>query len=110
MTEEVLLCQVVDSVACLTLNRPKAMNSLNLAMLTALDRRMTEIAANNDIRVLVLTGAGAAFCAGADLKEILAGQGLAAGEADFLDRAKVTFDRLRNFPKPVIAALNGITM
>ena len=110
MTEEVLLCQVVDSVACLTLNRPKAMNSLNLAMLTALDRRLTEIAANNDIRVLVLTGTGAAFCAGADLKEVLAGQGLAAGEADFLDRAKATFDRLRNFPKPVIAALNGITM
>jgi len=110
MNEDVLLYEVADSVACLTLNRPKAMNSLNQAILTELDRRLTEIAVNDEIRVLVLTGAGAAFCAGADLKEVLAGQKLGPGEADFLDRANVVFGRLRNFPKPVIAALNGITM
>ncbi|MFL9903918.1 enoyl-CoA hydratase/isomerase family protein [Paraburkholderia fungorum] len=110
MNEDVLLHEVDGSVARLTLNRPKAMNSLNLAMLAALDRRLTEIAADNEMRVLVLTGAGAAFCAGADLKEVLAGQYLGAGEADFLDRANQVFGRLRDFPKPVIAALNGITM
>ncbi|MGS0743873.1 enoyl-CoA hydratase/isomerase family protein [Glaciimonas sp. GG7] len=110
MREDVLLYQVADAVACLTLNRPKAMNSLNLAILAALDTRLTEIAADDAIRVLVLTGTGAAFCAGADLKEILAASGLAAGEADFLDRANLVFGRLRNFPKPVIAALNGVTM
>jgi enoyl-CoA hydratase/carnithine racemase len=110
MSEDVLLCDVAESVARLTLNRPKAMNSLNLAVLAELDRRLTEIAANSEVRVLVLTGSGAAFCAGADLKEVLAGRTLEPGEADFLDRANQVFGRLRNFPKPVIAALNGVTM
>ncbi|MBL0077485.1 MAG: enoyl-CoA hydratase/isomerase family protein [Rhodocyclaceae bacterium] len=110
MSEDVLLCEVIDSVARLTLNRPKAMNSLNMAIMAELDRRLIELATNDAVRVVVLTGAGSAFCAGADLKEVLASQSLPAGEPDFLDRGDVTFARLRNFPKPVIAALNGITM
>src|ERR1700722_8322272 len=101
MSEDVLLCDVAESVARLTLNRP---------VLAELDRRLTEIAANSEVRVLVLTGSGAAFCAGADLKEVLAGRTLEPGEADFLDRSNQVFGRLRNFPKPVIAALNGVTM
>ena len=58
----------------------------------------------------MLTGRGPAFCVGADLKEVLAGAKLEPGEPDFLDRASVVFDLLRNFAKPVIAALNGVTM
>ena len=80
MDEDIVLYEVVDSVARLTLNRPKAMNSMNLAVLAELDLRLTEIAIDKDVRVLVLTGAGAAFCAGADLKEVLAGQKLGPGE------------------------------
>lgn len=110
MSEDVLLCEVNDAVARLTLNRPKAMNSLNLAIMAELDRRLIELAADDAVRVVILTGAGPAFCAGADLKEVLESQKLAPGEADFLDRGNVTFGRLRNFPKPLIAALNGITM
>lgn len=110
MTEEVLLFETLGPVARLTLNRPKAMNSLNLAIMAALDKQLIELASDDAIRVVVLTGAGAAFCAGADLKEVLAGRSLAPGEADFLDRANTVFGRLRNFPKPVIAALNGVTM
>jgi len=110
MTEDVLLFETLGRVARITLNRPKAMNSMNLALLGELDRRLTEIAANDELRVLVVTGTGPAFCAGADLKEVLAGQGPGPGEADFLDRANVVLGRLRNFPKPVIAALNGVTM
>lgn len=110
MSDDVLLCHTTDAVARLTLNRPRAMNSLNLALVAELDRRLVELAADDAVRVVVLTGAGSAFCAGADLKEILASQNLPAGEPDFLDRANVLYTRLRNFPKPVIAALNGVTM
>lgn len=110
MTADVLLFETIGSVVRLTLNRPKAMNSLNLAMVAELDRRLVEIADDEALRVLVLTGSGSAFCAGADLKEVLASQSLAPGEQDFLDRANIVFGRLRNFPKPVIAALNGVTM
>lgn len=110
MTEDVLLFEIIDSVARLTLNRPKAMNSLNLAIMAELDRRLIQLAADDTVRVVVITGAGPAFCAGADLKEVLEGQKLAPGEADFLDRGNVVYGRLRKFPKPVIAALNGVTM
>jgi enoyl-CoA hydratase/carnithine racemase len=110
MSEEVLLVETIGSVARLTLNRPKAMNAMNLALLAELDRCLIEIAADDAIRALIVTGSGPAFCAGADLKEVLASQKLGPGEADFLDRANLTLGRLRNFPKPVIAALNGVTM
>lgn len=110
MNQDVLQFEMVGPVARLTLNRPKAMNALNLATLAELELRLSELAGNDDVRVLILTGTGPAFCAGADLKEVLAGSSLPAGEADFLDRCAVIFGQLRNFPKPVIAALNGITM
>lgn len=108
--DHVVLLDIQGPVARITLNRPQAMNALNLAMLDRLDTELRAIAASPALRVLVLTGAGAAFCAGADLKEALAGGTPTPGEADFLDRARSVMDLLRDFPKPVIAALNGVTM
>ena len=110
MIQDDVLFEAFGPVARLTLNRPKAMNALNLATLAALEGHLGEIARNDELRVVVLTGSGAAFCAGADLKEVLAGAQLAPGEADFLDRAQTVFGALRDFAKPVIAALNGVTM
>ncbi len=110
MSDNVLLSETLGPVRRLTLNRPKAMNSMNLAILAELDRCLDASADDDAVRVLVITGAGAAFCAGADLKEVLAGQSLAPGAPDFLDRAQAVLGRLRDFPKPVVAALNGITM
>jgi len=109
MSDE-LLVSIDGPVARLTLNRPKAMNAINLALLGALDVQLRELAANDESRVLLLTGTDDAFCAGADLKEVLASQQAAPGEEDFLGKAARVFARLREFPKPVIAALNGVTM
>lgn len=110
MNDDTLLLETLGPVARITLNRPRAMNALNLAILAELERGLAELARNDEIRVVVLTGNGPAFCAGADLKQVLAGADLAPGEADFLDRANAVFGALRAFSKPVIAALNGVTM
>tara|TARA_R110002073_G_scaffold319392_4_gene493988 strand:+ start:6384 stop:7175 length:792 start_codon:yes stop_codon:yes gene_type:complete len=93
------------------LMRPVAMNSLNLAMLEELETVFSEASINNEIRVIVLTGVGAAFCVGADLKEIMGSLGNSNGDGpDFLDRVANLFSMIRNCPKPVIAGLNGFTM
>ena len=94
------------------LNREKDMNSLSSIMINELIDVLGRAQIDDDIRVLVLSGKGKAFCAGADLKDFLKGFGKKkeSPEPDFFERAKIVFTKLRYFPKPVIAALNGLTM
>lgn len=95
----------------ITLNRPAALNSLSVAMMRELADVLPKAATDESLRALVITGNGRAFCAGADLKEVATlNDALKPGEPDFLDRVGAVFGALRNFPKPVIAAINGITM
>ena len=101
--------EVRGAVAWLTLDRPEAMNALNRATLEALVRGLDAARPDPRVRALVLTGSGRAFCAGADLKEVAAKE-LPPGEEDFIDVATRAFTALRTFPKPVIAAVNGIAM
>jgi enoyl-CoA hydratase len=93
------------------LNREKDMNSLSSIMLTEITDVLTAAEKDDDVRVLVLIGKGKAFCAGADLKEVLGGFGQKKGpEPDFLDKAQQATNKLRHFSKPVIGALNGLTL
>jgi enoyl-CoA hydratase len=95
----------------LYLNRVKDMNALSQIMLEEMVDALAKTEKDEDLRVLVLSGKGKAFCAGADLKEVLVGFGKKKGpEADYMDKARMTLNRLRTFPKPVIAALNGLTL
>lgn len=110
MNEDVLIQERIGAVARLTLNRPQAMNAINGALLDALGQALPALAADDGVRVLVITGAGPAFCAGADLKEVLGGLAAKPGEPDLLDRASQVYGALAAFPKPVIASLNGATM
>ncbi len=111
MSDEQLTYRKEGQTAWLTLNRPEQMNSLNSAIVDRLSKLLPEIAADDGIRVLILTGTGPAFCAGADLKEVIGGAELAPGEPDLLDRFSEEISPiLRDFPKPTIAALNGLTM
>lgn len=93
------------------LNRPQEMNSLTRTMVLELDDVINHADANDSIRVVVISGRGKAFCAGADLKSVLSEQQeeMYTGP-DFIDLTTKTLNRLRNFPKPVIAAVNGLAL
>jgi enoyl-CoA hydratase len=106
-----LLYHTQGPVAWLTLNRPDAMNAIDLQMATLYEEYLPKIAADNAMRVLVLTGNGSAFCTGVDLTQAIDSLNVPPGEQDLLDRlCDDVLGPLRNFPKPVIAALNGITL
>jgi enoyl-CoA hydratase/carnithine racemase len=108
MPLEILEYETFGPVARLTLHRPKAMNALNAELVRALDAALDRIETDDAIRVVIVTGSENAFCAGADLKDALAPA--KRGEADFLTLAGSMMNRFRTIPKPVIAALNGVTM
>ncbi|MDE2356639.1 MAG: enoyl-CoA hydratase [Alphaproteobacteria bacterium] len=99
----------LDEVAVVTLNRPEAMNALSRALRAALDSAITELSGDDAIRVLILTGAGRAFTAGLDLKELGSDpQGLGAANAVSARENPVL--AIAKCPKPVIAAVNGVAI
>jgi enoyl-CoA hydratase len=92
--------------AVLTLNRPQAMNALSRGLMTALADAVEALAADPAVRVLILTGAGRAFCAGLDLKELGSGSStLGAGTHGVAERDPVA--ALESFAGPVVGAING---
>ncbi|MBD9634649.1 enoyl-CoA hydratase/isomerase family protein [Pseudomonas sp. PDM18] len=99
--------EVKGQVGWITLTRPKAMNALNREMLDAMIETLKAWEGDAGVRVVALTATGTAFCAGADLKATGSAQ---PGEMDLLDTIVAFFDRLRAFPKPVIAAVNGLAL
>lgn len=110
MTEPVLL-DARDGVALLTLNRPQALNALDYALIDRLMALLDRIEADDGVRAVVLTGAGdRAFSAGADIKEFSGSvaRGPAAAVREFVRRGQAMTARLEAFPKPVIAAINGL--
>lgn len=107
MTHPVLHTHRQEHILRLTMNQPENLNSLGFKLVAALRASLQEATRDDAIRVLILTGTGKGFCAGADLKTM--NHPYAPGEPDVLDCIVELFDELRNFPKPVIAAVNGIT-
>lgn len=101
-----------NRAAWVTLNRPDALNAINSELLDDLDRAMDIAEADPDVRVFVVTGAGRAFCAGADLKRVRdATVGRETGGMDrFLSKFMAVTVRLEQLPMPVIAAVNGLAL
>ncbi|MGQ4601268.1 crotonase/enoyl-CoA hydratase family protein [Nocardia sp. R6R-6] len=94
-------------IALITLNRPHAMNAVNAAVSTAVGAALAEFAADPSLRVCVITGAGKAFCAGADLKELAAGRPIL--DPDHPERGFAGI--VRHFvDKPLVAAVNGFAL
>lgn len=102
-----ILVERTGAVISLTLNRPDKLNAIDSPMLDALEQILGEIEADPDCRAVVLSGAGRAFSAGADIKEWTA---LAPLEFSRVwgQRGHVLFDRLAALRPPVVAAINGI--
>ena len=95
-----VLSEINSNVLVLTLNRPEAGNALNGALSEGLSNALTEAAENDEVRTIVVTGAGEKiFCAGMDLKAFAAGEDIA--------KIGMGFAALRNCKKPLIAAVNG---
>jgi enoyl-CoA hydratase/crotonobetainyl-CoA hydratase len=95
-----VLSELTNNVLVVTLNRPEAGNALNGALSEGLSNALTEAAENEDVRAIVVTGAGEKiFCAGMDLKAFAAGEDIA--------KIGMGFAALRNCKKPLIAAVNG---
>jgi enoyl-CoA hydratase/carnithine racemase len=103
--EDVLLVDVEDRVATVTLDRPRSRNALNRALQRAIHRSMSDLDGDEAVDVVVLTGADPAFCAGVDLKE------LGAGDLnDLADQSSLSNSPFPPMSKPVIGAINGVAI
>ena len=109
--QEIVLVEIVEGIALLTLNRPAKLNALSYAMIDRLMQLLDTFETATEVRAIILTGAGErAFSAGADIFEfsesVRAGANVAV--RDFVRRGQALTARLEAYGKPVIAAVNGL--
>jgi enoyl-CoA hydratase/carnithine racemase len=104
--EPVLVVQSSDGVARLTMNRPRQFNAISMEMLGAMQRALDDVARDDDVRVVVIAGSGAAFSGGHDLKEMMANRDESFIAALFEACSRVML-RIQSLPQPVIARVHG---
>jgi 2-(1,2-epoxy-1,2-dihydrophenyl)acetyl-CoA isomerase len=112
MTHESIEFEINDGIALLKLNRPKVLNSLNAQLMDEMRSALAEVSNNDAARVLVLTGNGRGFCAGADLSGGGMNSDLSIGEAvaqSMEERFNPLVRDLFHLNKPLLAAVNGTT-
>ena len=103
MSYETIIYEKEDGVGIVTLNRPHRLNALSAQLIKEMNEVIDEIAKDDKIGVMLITGSGRAFCAGADIEEVASGKmGTELGRKIFINRLEEDLD------KPVIAAVNGI--
>lgn len=111
MNEAQIKSEIRHGAMWITMNRPHAMNSITPEILDGIGNALDAAQARHDVRAVVLTGTGRAFCAGADLKYVQAQtDGGSIGANQFLNTVLATMNRLESFPMPVIAAVNGMAL
>ena len=100
--------QIENKIATLSLNRPEVFNSFNREMALLLQRELDACEMNPEVRAIVITGIGKAFCAGQDLKEVTSAE-LNPGFKKILEEHyNPIISRIRKIEKPIIAAVNGV--
>lgn len=105
--QPLILRQDADGIATITLNRPAQFNAINGAMLTELQAALDAIRGDSSIRIVVIAGAGRAFCPGHDLKEMLANS-TEAFIGDLFRRCCNVMLTMQRIPQPIIARVHGI--
>jgi enoyl-CoA hydratase len=107
---DTVLCQIDDAVALLTLNRPAKLNALNNELIARLSDFLDALERDDNVRAVILTGAGDAFSAGADIDGFapLVRAGATVALRDFVRPGQRLTARIETFPKPIIAAVNGL--
>jgi enoyl-CoA hydratase/carnithine racemase len=109
MAYENLLLEKKNSIAYVTVNRPKVLNALNMATMDELRAAFTEVKHDASVRVAILTGAGEkAFIAGADIGELAKHDAVSGKE--YTHRGQSVLDLIENLGKPVIACINGFAL
>jgi enoyl-CoA hydratase len=109
MSSDTVLVEITGNIATVTINRPRALNTLNMEVLDALSHAVHELAEHEDVRVIIVTGIGSkAFCAGADIAMMNAMQPVEARELAI--KGQRIFRDLERCSKPVIAAVNGYAL
>ncbi|MDR3630948.1 MAG: enoyl-CoA hydratase-related protein [Desulfocapsaceae bacterium] len=109
MAYSTLQCTIEDGIATITISRPQALNALNSLTLEELSQAVDQIASNQEVRVLILTGSGEkAFVAGADISEMATFTPLQAKA--FAGKGQAVISRLQGLAIPVIAAVNGYAL
>ncbi len=106
-TEPLVKLAVTDSLARITLNRPEAYNALSLELMLDLLKKLEELEFNSAISVIILEGAGKGFCAGHDLKELLAKANMTQ-RREIFDKCSEVMLKIHALPQPVIAKVHGI--
>ncbi len=110
MSEPVVLMNIAGGIATVTLNRPEKLNSLNRELRSSFCRTMQQFRDNPEVKVVIITGAGRAFCAGLDLRELGTDSGRESG-ALVRDGTTVSFITvIEDMKVPVIAAVNGFAV
>ncbi len=104
----VLLFEKNDGIARITLNRPKAYNSVNKELAHAFQSALDECAADESVRVVIITGEGKAFCAGQDLVEVTTPEAMPGFKALLEEHYAPIIMKIRQLEKPVVAAVNGV--
>ena len=107
MTEQAILSEKRGAVGVLTINRPKTLNALNVPTLLEMEAALTAFEADDEVRAIVITGAGErAFIAGGDIADLDSRRGLAHYQ-EFAEVIHRVFRRFEDCDKPTIGAING---
>jgi enoyl-CoA hydratase/carnithine racemase len=114
MSYHTIMYEIRGSGAWIILNRPKELNAVNSELIAEVSAALDEAGRDPKVRAVVVTGAGSAFCSGADLKSALelrepSVEGGSDGLLNYLKCFEVLLRKIRTLPKPVLAAINGVT-